>query len=154
MIEIGDDMSYETKEKTAYEKAIDEIAGLTAKVERWKPALEAVEKVKAAFPDLSITASCGLQVGQIQGALIHLNDLERMSDAARVAKMLTALGYHTKGFDDFAELKRRTYDYGDIKLLCFLSYKEGTKCRYVEIGKEEKPIYKLMCDEDDEAVQP
>jgi len=138
-----------TKEKTAYEKALDEIVELQAKLERWKPALDAIETIKGCFPLLAITTSCGLQTGQVQGALIHLNDLEQMSDARAVAKLLTVMGYHTNGFDDCPELRRRTYDYGDIKLMCFLSYKEGAKCRFVEVGKKEEPVYKLMCDEEE-----
>lgn len=138
--------------KTAYEKGCENVAFLQAKLEKWKPALKAIEEIKLAFPQLEITTSCGLETGQVQGALIHLNNLERMSDANAVAKKIVSLGYHTNGFDDCPELRRRTYDYGDIKLMCFLSYKEGAKCRFVEIGKEEKPVYKLMCDEDNEQL--
>jgi len=34
-------------------------------------------------------------------------------------------------------------------LMCFLSYKEGSKCRFVEVGKKETPVYELMCDEEE-----
>jgi hypothetical protein len=139
-------MNEEAKYKIAYEKATEELRDLAAKLEKWKKPLTDIETIKTMFPDLAIVTSCGLQVGQVQGALIHLNDLTDMRDATPVAKALTAMGYHTKGFEDFAEFRRRTYDYGDIKLMCFLTWAEGSKCRFVEVGKEEKPIFKLMCD--------
>ena len=134
--------------KTAYQKATEELRFLEHKLESWKNELQVIEEVREAFPSLAITTSCGLQNGQIQGALIHLNDLKDMRDAVAVARHLTILGYHTKGFEDYPELRRRTYDYGVIKLMCFLSYEPGAKCQFVEVGKKETPIYKLVCDGD------
>jgi len=133
--------------QTAYERGMTEIEFLTEKLEKWKPALDVIEELRLAFPDLQIHTSCGLQHGQVQGALIHLNDLIDMAQALPVAKWLTQRGFHTKGFEDYPELRRRTYDYGDIKLMCFLKYDEGAKCQWVKVGVKEEPVYKLMCED-------
>ena len=51
---------------------------------------------------------------------------------------------------DYPEMGRRTYDFGRLKFCVFFNtYNAGTVCKFVEVGKEEKPIYKLMCGDEE-----
>jgi hypothetical protein len=81
-------------------------------------------------------------------------DAKRLSDVTpRLAWLAQRLGKFK--IEDFPEIGRRTYDFGRVKFSVFFnSYNDSAVCKFVEVGKKEEPIYKLMCEESAEAVQP
>lgn len=131
---------------TGYDSAIAEIERYRERIEKLKPHLDKCEEIRAMFPALNITVSCGYNVLTLQGALLMVHDLKDMKDILPVGRALTLAGYHTKGHSDYPELKRRTYNYGDIQLSAFLAY-EGAACEFKQTGVKEEPVYELFCGE-------
>lgn len=139
----------QTTEQTAYEKALDEIGKLRENVEKLKPHLEFLEKLKAAFPDLNLTVLCGYHSGTLQGALLFVNDLDDIRQVLPVGAALSAAGYTPKGHEDYPEIKRRTYSYepGPIKMAAFLKWDGSAKCEFKVVGHKQEPVYELVCKE-------
>ena len=88
----------------------------------------------------------GVGPGALNGLLV-MWDARRLSDVTpRVAWLAQRLGKFK--IEDYAEMGRRTYDFGRFKFCVFFnSFDEKTVCKFVEVGKEEKPVYKLMCED-------
>lgn len=102
--------------------------------------------------------SAGFQWGQEQGVLIMLDSVKDVDHIKPLFVELGKRGFILNGTpEDYLEAKRRTWKFkrrddgttkkDEIKLLAFF-HDENAKCRYVQVGVEEKPIYKLMCDGD------
>jgi hypothetical protein len=103
-----------------------------------------------------LRASFGSQIGQLRGALIFV-DVVDIRAVLPVLRELRRRGYKVKDHDDYAEIGRRTYnlsgDGGEIKLGVFVGAsfssdaKKGAVCKFVQVGIEEKPVFKLLCDD-------
>lgn len=117
---------------------------ILAKSEMAQLAESIVAKHKDKFKTLEV--SIGYQYGSIQGVLIKAHDVESMRDVLPIIRELRWHGFKVKSHEDYPEAKRRTYDMGDIKVLVFLPWDEGSTCKYVKVGMKEEPQYKLQCD--------
>jgi len=107
------------------------------------PAANVALGAKLVFPDLIQSISVGWMWGQVNGILVHC-DLDHMMEISPLLRFLAQKGYRqkTKRPEDYAEIKRRTWDCGDVKVLGFF---KGEKCQYVQVGVKEEPIYELKC---------
>lgn len=112
-----------------------------------------VDEFIAAFPPPDPDEYLGrtrVQIGVgshcLKGVLL-MWDAKRLSDVTpRLTWLANRLGKFT--IEDFAEIGRRTYDFGRVKFSVFFnSYSDASVCKFVEVGKKEEPIYKLMCEE-------
>ena len=113
------------------------------KILKWREAAIVAEKAKEEFPDLIGTVSVGIGINQVNGVLLHCH-IEKINDVVPLLGYLAKKGFRQKDEpNDYAEIQRRTWDCGDIKVMGFL---RGQSCRYVEVGKKEEPIYELRCD--------
>lgn len=141
---------------TSAETAITrEVAGLSTLIETaqsYAPeALIARDFTEAFPPDddwlNTMRSSIGVGPHVLNGFLIAW-DARRLSDVTpRVAWLAKRIGKFE--IQDYPELGRRTYDFGRLKFMVFFNaYDAKTVCKFVEVGKEEKPVYKLMCGED------
>lgn len=104
------------------------------------------EEVAAEFKSQvpSISTSIGFRFGSIQGALLHVDVLD-MRDVLPILRDFRKRGYKIDGHGDYPELKRRTYQLGDIAVLCFLRDDSKSRCQWVKVGEKSEPVYKLMC---------
>lgn len=96
-------------------------------------------------------ATVGVGAHALNGVLV-MWDARKLSDVTpRVKWLAEKLGKFE--IEDYAELGRRTYNFGRFKFCVFFNtFNPGTVCKFVEVGKEEKPVFKLMCGEDAEAA--
>jgi len=96
----------------------------------------------------SVTLSLGHEVLSLHGVLVHFEDVQRVADMAPVLGWFARRDYKLVGKpDDYAEIQRRTWCLGKIKLCAFFRRGGGAGCRYIKVGEEMKPVYKLLCDE-------
>lgn len=128
------------------------LEGLIAAARGYAPEVEIAEAFCREFPptDVGYIGQMRTQIGVGSGALngcLVMWDARRLSDVtSRVAWLAQRLGKFK--IEDYPELGRRTYDFGRFKFCVFFnSYDEKTICKFVEVGKEEKPVYELMCGE-------
>lgn len=63
-----------------------------------------------------------------------------------VRRWLRARGLPAPKITDEPSTRTRTWDYGTLSLSGTLPM-EGAACQYVQVGVEEKPLYKLVCPE-------
>lgn len=81
-------------------------------------------------------------------ALIVNFDADSLPEVVEPLKWFAArLGKYE--IDDYQELGRRSYVFANggrpVRFQVFFNSAKSV-CKFVEVGKEEKPIYKLMCD--------
>lgn len=138
------------------DKAIDrEVAALTkliAEARSYEPEAEIAREFCAAFPPTEpgylthMRTQIGVGTHVLNGLLI-MWDARRLQDVTpRVAWLAKRLGKFK--IDDYPEMGRRTYDFGRVKFSVFFNTSDDkTVCKFVEVGKEERPVYKLMCGE-------
>lgn len=141
----------------AYTKALKELERFRLRIEELKPHLDVIEKLREAFPGMDLATSVGYAPHTVQGALLYANDLDDIKQVLPIGAALSAAGYTPKGFDDYPEIKRRTYRYepGPISLMAFLKWDGTSKCEYRVKGYEQKPVYELVCGEQaTEEVKP
>ena len=146
--------------RTAIAHNIADFEKLIAEARAYEPEAALAEEFCHAFPPTepdyfnTMRSSLGLGRGVLQGFLV-MWDARRLSDVTtRVAWLAQRLGKFK--IEDYPEMGRRTYDWGRFKFSVFFnSYDNKTVCKFVEVGKKEEPIYKLMCgdQEVDSAVQ-
>jgi len=137
----------ELTDRSAYSRTIDELMHIRHTVDNMKLHLDIADEVVAEFrstlPD--IQAHCGWSTNSIQGALIHVNNLDDIRQVIPLLKRLRELGFKCRKVEDYPEIKRRSYDCGEIKVLAFLRWEEGATCRFEQVGVKEEPVYKLVC---------
>ena len=96
-------------------------------------------------------ASVGWQSGQLQGALLFM-DIERAEEITPVLKEFGKLGWHRKKdaqTADYPELQRRSFTLvhaGFVGEIIFSAFFRGEVCKFVEVGRETKPLYELRCE--------
>lgn len=103
----------------------------------------------------------GYEINSLQGVNVYCGELfsglPSIRDAFPLLKALRAAGFKPRGTSDFPEIGRRTYTYrrdGDsvdhsVNVSCFLATganATGANCCFEQVGVEEKPVYKLVCD--------
>ena len=145
--------------QTAIARDIADFEKLIVEARGFAPEAEIAEAFCRAFPPsepgymAQLRSSLGVGPGVLQGFLVMF-DARRLSDAtARVAWLAQRLGKFK--IDDCPKLGRRTYDFGRFKFCVFFnSYDDKTVCKFVEVGKKEEPIYKLMCGDEVLAQEP
>jgi len=133
----------------AVASALAQIETIRERVLKWDEAASLAEEWLASPErgDLHASASLGWSIGSLQGVCIHIDGLSRTAQVAPVLGWFAKRGLKLKGKpEDYPEIHRRTWDLGDIKILGFFRTGEGAGCRFVEVGKEERPVYKFLCD--------
>lgn len=90
----------------------------------------------------------------LKGGVIQ--DVKVDAQGCPVLRALREAGFKSTKWDDYAEIGRRTYHCGKILFCVHLHVaaageESGGRCRYVQVGVKEEPVYKLMCDPDQEA---
>lgn len=156
-------------------KELAELEEERAKVLSWAVAARAAEEAVAAvwtepgLPPASVTVGRG--IGSLNGVLLHVGhswDKEKCVRSARQAlpllRELRRRGWRYKRHSDYEELGRRTYELvnpeqpaAPISMSVFFynggdAGDDGPACRFVKVGVEERPVYKLMC-ADSEATE-
>jgi hypothetical protein len=118
----------------------------------YAPEMDIAVAFARAFPpaDPSYLARMRTTVGvgpHVLNGVLVMWDARRLADVtARVAWLAQRLGKFA--IEDAPEMGRRTYVWDRFKFCVFFnSYDAKTVCKFVEVGKEERPIYKLMCEE-------
>lgn len=140
------------KAQAAIATEVQRLEGLIAVARTYTAEQDIAEEFCRAFPPTEpgycgqMRASIGVGPHVLNGLLIAW-DARRLADVTpRVAWLAQRLGKFT--IDDSPEMGRRTYDWGRLKLMVFFnSYDDKTVCKFVEVGTEPKPIYKLMCED-------
>ena len=92
-------------------------------------------------------------MGSLSGVLIMVNEIKDMTDSKFIIREFAKSEIHpkTKGkdkkiFEDYPEMKRRTWYLGEnIILSLFLSWDQDTSCKYVKVGTKEEDVYELQC---------
>jgi hypothetical protein len=136
--------------ESAIAREVERLEELIAEARSYEPEILIAREFVAAFPPTEagylseMRTQIGVGSGRLNGVLI-MWDVRRLQDVtARVAWLAQRFGKFR--IEDYAELGRRTYDFGRLKFSVFFhTYDDKTVCKFVEVGKEEKPIYKLMC---------
>jgi len=113
------------------------------------PAVKDCERCKKHFNNPEMSISVGSGMGSLRGALLMIHNVDSIKEIPPILKWFNKEGWHLKGKpEDYAELKRRSWELqstekaGSVIISAFF---EGETCRFIEVGKEEKPIYELKC---------
>lgn len=133
----------------------------------WEATAAMAEEVAALHPSLpEVRVNLGWEAGQMQGVLLHIGNAweadKSVKDVRDVYPLLAELrqrGFKPAGHFDYAEVGRRTYTYrrddGATISVSVFTFRpgdddqvDGPSCRFVKVGVEERPVYKLMCDEE------
>lgn len=130
--------------RSAIDREVETLKEYIATAESYAPEAEIADALVAEFPQHDLRCSIGVGPHVLNGFLIMV-DLHRLDEAKALVSWLSQrLGKFD--ISDFPELGRRTYDWKRLKLSAFFnSFDAKTVCKFVEVGKEEKPVYKLMC---------
>lgn len=135
---------------TAIDRQVKHLEQLITQARSYEPEAAIAREFVAAFPPTEpgymgqMRTQIGVGAHVLNGVLI-MWDAQRLQDVTpRVKWLAQRLGKFK--IKDYPELARRTYDYGRLKLSVFFN-RDKAVCKFVEVGKEEKPIYKLMCGE-------
>lgn len=108
----------------------------------WVDHANVAQEAKEKF-DFIGGVSIGWGPHSLNGVLIRCV-LDKPEDIVELLRWLGAKGYHQKTEpDDYAELQRRTWNLGSIKVMGFF---EGEVCKFVQVGEEMKPILELRCE--------
>lgn len=129
-------------------KEIDELNGLIDKVNGWQLEAQLASLMVDKWPELKMTYSIASQIGQLKGVLIQCYP-KTAEDMEPVIEFVNDCGKKCKGTDEYHELQRKTWDYGNIKLSAFFDSREKGACKYVKVGTKEEPVYELKCTDDD-----
>lgn len=137
------------------EKVVSDLTNKINELYSWNETAEKAEEILAGLRKeggIEARISVGIEWGQLRGVLIHL---DKITSVKEVAPYLTA--FEREGFrfngqpDDYAEISRRSWklNKGNIPLVisAFFESDAGKRCRFVEVRKELKPVYELVCDE-------
>ena len=106
------------------------------------PHLKIAKEAQQEFDGLIDSITLGVDGGSLQGVLLFCN-LERVTDITKLLTWLAKAGYKQSGTpSDCAELNRRTWDCGSIKVLGFFN---GETCKFVKVSEKLEPVYELKC---------
>ena len=130
----------------AIAREVQQLQEYIATASSYGPEAEIADALIAEFPQHPIRCSIGVGPHVLNGFLIMV-DLKQLDEArALVAALAKRLGKFE--ISDYPELGRRTYGWSRLKLSCFFNaWDDKTVCKFVQVGVEEKPVYKLMCGE-------
>lgn len=131
------------------ETALNEMQILRMKVFDLIEAARVAEKIGDEFKETirNFRLSYGVDMIRLQGILVQI-DVNDMKEVIPILKYLAKNGYPKKGEpEDYPEIRRRTWDCGQIKVSAFLPWGEKSKCKYVKVGVVENPVYELQCEE-------
>ena len=124
------------------QKEVDRLDFHREKVLGWVDEAIVAEEAEEKFDFIS-AVTVGSGVHSLNGVLIHCN-LKKPEDIAELLRWLGTKGYRQKGKpDDFAELKRRTWNLGNLQVMGFFI---GDVCKFVKVGEETKDIMELRCE--------
>jgi len=111
------------------------------------------QELKRKFPKLSLSNPMISAIERVDWSDIQVFGMcATVHDLQPIFEFLGKEGYRqTKKPRDVPELSARAWFFGQIMILIMLGLgsstdKDGKKCRYVEVGKKEVPIYELKCD--------
>lgn len=149
-----------TKGQAAIDSKLKELRELIVLADTYVAEAALFDEFDRAFPsdpdDYHSTMRPQVGVGPhaLNGFLVAW-DAHRLGDVTpRLQWLAKRLGKYT--IEDYPEMGRRTYDFGRLKFMVFFNtYDQKTVCKFVEVGTETKPVYKLMCGEEEvtEAAQ-
>jgi hypothetical protein len=104
---------------------------------------EIVARHVAALPSLRVS-SVGYGYHSLNGVLIYV-DIKSPREVTALLRDVRAAFGKMKKVEDYAELRRRTYDFGKVKVMTFLESEDSSACRFVKVGEKTEPIYQLLC---------
>lgn len=104
------------------------------------------EAAAAGIEGVRITA-CNVWSEQID-ILIHNDD--PFGSAVKVLRALASMGYHGTAFRDAPDMTQRIYSRGPIEVTAYLG--TSGKCRRVQTGTKEVPVYEIQCGESEEPL--
>lgn len=142
------------KGRAAIDTEIERLREYIAQAETYATEAALFDEFDRAFPSdpddyhSTMRPQIGIGAHVLNGFLIAW-DARRLEDVKpRLQWLAKRLGKYK--IEDFPEMGRRTYDFGRLKLMVFFNtYDEKTVCKFVEVGTETKPVYKLMCGADE-----
>ena len=124
------------------QKEVDRIDSHREKILGWCDDAIVAEEAKEKFDFIS-SVTVGSGVHSLNGVLLHCN-LEKPEDIVELLRWLGAKGYSQQAKpDDYADLKRRTWNLGNIQVMGFFV---GEVCKFVKVGEETKDIMELRCE--------
>lgn len=129
--------------------ALDEVEKLSQKILSWNDAAVLAEEFVETdlAKSFAATVTLGYSLHGMQGVLVFLNKTQKVSDVAPVLGWFAKRGFKLIGKpSDYAEIQRRTWNLGVIQVAAFFSTAERG-CKFVQVGEETKPVYKLLCDD-------
>lgn len=127
-------------------KRVEELQADIVKVQGYEPEAATFDDLRAAFPNEAFRPSIGIGPHCLDGFLI-MWDVHKLGAVAPVLSWLRNRIDKPYRIEDYAELGRRTYDFGRIKLAAFFNtFDDKTVCKFVQVGVREQPVYKLMCE--------
>lgn len=137
------------------QKEVNDLQERIDRIKGWNDTAMIAQKVVDDLdPELKPVLSIGHDFSSLQGVLIHIYPKD-MKQVAPVLKVLADCGFHqmpNSKPSDYAEIKRRTWQLvGDDKAgakihLSAFFYTDGSKCKFVKVGEETKPVMKLVCE--------
>ena len=140
---------------TAVDRYVEELTKRIEEAKTYAAEQEVVLEFIQAFPDTEglrawegTRTSFTLDAGTVKALMIN-RDYTALTEVTEHLRFLAQrLGKYT--IDDYPELGRRAYVFnkGRFRFQCFFNNSDANVCRFVQVGVEEKPVYKLMCGEE------
>lgn len=165
--ELKDVVEEKKEEKDFFREVLAEIDKKRKMVEEMEPE---VIIVREAIPELmdmvsghdggcsaKVRGSLGYEFSTLHGVLLHC-DIKDVAEVAPVLRWFGKRGYSQNGGEpeDYGEAGRRSYclKNGDdkkrtIRVNFFFPSTPGAKCRFVQTGVEQKPVYELVCEDEE-----
>ena len=124
-------------------------------VTSWIKEARIAEQIVSEFKtdDNNLSARVGIPGTTSQPGVLIMIHVRNIKEITPILRMLVRVGgYHMKGKpNDFPEIGRRTYDFGNLHLMVFFSRiidgMSGSVCEYVKVGVKthEEGVYELRC---------
>lgn len=129
--------------------AINDLKHTIGRIEGWVADVQLYETMIEHFKDLPGLTGCQLSIDRFGVDITFtINDMREM---ILVRQWLRGHGHPAPIIDDYPVSQQRVFTYfpighADLYLRAQLPFKDGSICKYVEIGTEQKLIYELQCE--------
>lgn len=134
---------------SAYEEAMEEIERARERLLGLKPQFDLLENIKAEFyPDSNNRfGRCRVRYYNERKPCIHV----RVTDFQEIVPILRRIrtaGYKMDHQYDVDANGWKVWHFVGIKVIAEVGREEGARCRIEQVGVEETPVYKIVCDEE------
>jgi len=143
-------------------KELDEIREYVKFIRSYEQIVHVADEIRERFSDQlpkkshsdeSIQISLGWENGQIKGLIINTEPIETKDLMPLLEYLVDEYGFNLKDKVDEPDFQRRRWNFskknGDgflyITLQAFFWDESKTKCKFVEVGKKEEPVFELQC---------